>query len=90
VRDPRDRVAHGRGVERRSAHAPFLFDGGEPRALQHAHVLGDRGERHREARRELADRAIAGREAREDVAARRVGEGGEGVIECPVTVNHMV
>jgi hypothetical protein len=90
VRDPRERVAHGRGVERCTPHASFLLDGGEPGTLQHAHVLGDGRERHREARCELADGMVAGGEAREDVAARGVGEGGEGVVEGPGTVNHMV
>jgi hypothetical protein len=33
---------------------------------------------------------VAGGEARENVSARRVGEGGEGVVEGPGTVNHMV
>lgn len=84
------RVTHGRGVERGAPHAPFLLHGGEPRALQYVHVLGDGGERHREARGELADGAIAGREACEDVASGGVGEGGEGVIERLGTVNHMV
>ena len=90
MRDPRERSAHGRGVERRAAHASFLFDRGESGALQHAHVLGDGGERHGEARRELADGAITGGEAREDVASRGIGEGGEGVVESLGMVNHMV
>jgi hypothetical protein len=90
VRDPRERVAHGRGVERCTPHASFLLDGGEPGTLQHAHVLGDGRERHREAGRELADGVVAGGKARENVAARGVGEGGEGVVEGPGTVNHMV
>jgi len=78
VRDPGERVAHGHSVERRAAHAAFLLDFREPGALQHAHVLRDGGEGHRESRRELADSAIAGGEAREDIAAGGVGEGGEG------------
>jgi hypothetical protein len=90
VRDPRERVAHGRGVERCTPHASFLLDGGEPGTLQHAHVLGDGRERHREAGRELADGVVAGGKARENVAARGVGEGGEGVVERPRMVNHMV
>jgi hypothetical protein len=91
MRDPRERVAHGRGVERCASHAAFFLNGGEPRALQHAHVFRDGRERHREARRQLADRVIAGRESREDVAARGVGQRREGVIERPgVMVNHMV
>jgi len=90
VRDPRERVAHGRGLERRAPHTPFLLDRGQPRVLQHAHVLGDCWERHREARCKLADGSLAGREAREDVAARGVGQGGEGAIERLRTVNHMV
>jgi hypothetical protein len=90
MRDPRERVAHRHGVERRTPHASFLLDRREPGALQHAHVLGDGGERHREACGELADGAITGSETREDVAPRGVGEGGEGEVEGFGTVNHMV
>jgi hypothetical protein len=91
VRDPLERLAHGRGVERRTSHATFLFDGREPGALQHAHMLGDGRERHREARRELADRVIAGGEPGENVAACGIGEGREGMVEGPgVMINHMV
>jgi len=90
MRDPLERAAHRRGVERRPAHTPFLFHRREPCALEHADVLRDGGERHREARGELADGAIAGGEAREDVAAGGVGEGGEGGVEGAGRVNHMV
>ena len=88
--DPRERVAHWHGVERRAPHAPLLLHDRESRALEHAHVLGDGGERHREPRGELADGAIAGGETREDVAARGVGEGGEGMVEGLGMVNHAV
>lgn len=81
MRDPYERVAHGYGIERGAPHSPRLLHAGEPRALQHAHVLGDGGKRHGEARCELADGVIAGGESREDVASRGVCEGGEGVVE---------
>jgi hypothetical protein len=90
VRDPLERAAHRHGVERRAANAPLLLDSGEPGALEHADVLRDGGERHRESRGELADGAVAGGEAREDVAAGGVGEGGEGGVEGAGRVNHMV
>jgi len=89
-RDPRECVAHRRGTERCAAHAPLLLDGREPGALQHAHVLRDGWERHVESRRDLADRQDASGEAGEDVAPRGVGESGEGVVERPGTVNHVV
>jgi len=90
VRDPRERIAHRRRMERSPAHSPFLFHRREPGALQHAHVLRDCRERHREARCELADRAIARGEAREDVAPGGVGESEEGGIEGAGMVNHVV
>jgi hypothetical protein len=90
MRDPRERVAHRHGVQRRTPHASFLFDHREAGALQHAHVLGDGGKRHGEARGELADGAIAGSETREDIATRGIGEGGERVVEGFGMVNHMV
>ena len=71
----------GAARERRAPHASLFLDRREPGALQHAHVLGDGGERHCESRRELADGVIAGCEPREDVAPRGVGEGGERVVE---------
>jgi hypothetical protein len=90
VRDPLEGAAHRHGIERGATHAPFLLHGREPRALEHADVFRDGGERHREARGELADGAVAGGESREDVAAGGVGEGGEGGVEGAGRVNHMV
>ena len=88
--DPLERGAHGRGAERRPAHSSLFLDGGQSGALQHAHVFGDRGERHVESRCELTNGAIARGEPGEDVAPGGVGERGEGVIERPRKVNHMV
>jgi hypothetical protein len=53
-------------------------------------MLRHRGERHREARREIADRSLAGREARDDRTPGRVRERGERVIEAAGVVNHAV
>jgi hypothetical protein len=90
VRDPRERVAHRDSMERRSAHSTFLLYRCQSRALQHAHVLGDRRKRHRESRRKLADRAVAGGESCEDVAPSGIGESEERVVEGAGTVNHTV
>jgi hypothetical protein len=78
---PFERGAHRGRRERGATHASTALDGRQPRGLQHADVLGDRGQRHVEAGRELADRAIAATKPRENVATRRVGEGVEGGIE---------
>jgi hypothetical protein len=64
--------------------APVAPNGGEPGALQHPEVFGDRRERHGERPREIADRRLAGREPCEERAAGRIGEGGEGAAEGPV------
>src|SRR5687768_3443456 len=53
----------------------------ETGALEHAQVLRDGLDAHRERLRQLADRRLAVGQAREDRAARRVGERGEGPAE---------
>jgi hypothetical protein len=53
----------------------------QPRALEHLHVLGDRGQGHAEGLGKLADGCLAGGQAREDRPPRRVGEGGEDAVE---------
>ncbi len=90
VLDPLERAAHRRRAQRRAPNSTFLLHGRELGALEHAHVLGDGGERHVESRGELADRAVAGGEAREYVAPRGVGEGKERVVERSGMVNHTV
>jgi hypothetical protein len=91
VLDPLERAPHGRGCEPHAPHAALTLDGGEARALEHAHVLRHRGQRHVEARGELADRPFAGGEARENLAPGGVGERGERRVErVRVMVNHMV
>ena len=49
----------------------------EPRALEHAHVLGNGRQRHREPPRQLADRFVAPGKPLEDRAPRGVGERAE-------------
>jgi len=91
VLDPLERAFHRRRRESRAPNASIAFDGGEPGALEHAHVLRDGGQRHVEARRELADRALAGREPSQDFSARGIGEGAKRRVEqLSVMVNHMV
>lgn len=76
--DPRLRITQRRSDESTSAYAPVASDIGESRALQHAQVLGDAGERHVELRGEFADRPLAAREVHENGAPRRIGERAEG------------
>jgi hypothetical protein len=78
---PLERGAHRGRCERGATHASASLDGRQTSGLQHTDVLGDRGERHVEAGRELANRTIPAGQPRENVAARRVGEGMEGRIE---------
>jgi hypothetical protein len=88
--DPRECTAHRLRLQMRASHAALSLNRCEPRALEHAHVLGNRGERHVEARGELADRPIAGCEPREDLASSRVGESEERGVERLGLVNHVV
>jgi hypothetical protein len=88
--DPRRRLAHRRGDERRAPHASLAADARKAGALEDTHVLRDRGQRHLESRRKLADRALACSEPRNDRAPCRIGESSEGIVEGPLMVNHMV
>jgi len=88
--DPGRRLPHRRGDEGSTTDATLLLDAREPRALEHADVLGYRGEAHVEPRRELADRPVTGGEASENRAPRRIGERAEGGVESRLLVNHMV
>jgi len=83
-------VTHRCGDERGPPRATLALYACEAGTLEHAHVLGDGRERHREARGELADRAIAVRQARDDRAPRRIGQRGESGVERGMTVNHVV
>jgi hypothetical protein len=87
--DPRVRLAHWRGDEGGVPRSPLPSHTREASVLQHANVLGDRGQAHVEADRQLADGLGAGRETHEDRAPRGVSEPVEGCVE-PVLVNHMV
>jgi len=88
--DPRGGVAHRGGDERRAAHAPLAADAGEPRALEHAHVLRRRGQRHVEPRRQLADGLVPRRQPAQDLAPHRVRERRERGVEPRLIVNHVV
>jgi hypothetical protein len=83
-------LAHRSCDEVRDADTSLPANGGEPRSLEHADMLGDRGQRHREAAGQLADRPLPAGEAGQDLAPRTIGEGGEGAVELRLTVNHMV
>jgi hypothetical protein len=89
--NPVRRVSQRRGDDAAVARAAVLADIGESRALQHAHVFGNGGERHVEARRELPDRLVALGEPREDGAPGGIGERAErGVEDSAGMVNHVV
>src|SRR5438093_1467699 len=62
----------------------------EPRALEHAQVLRDRGQRDVEGLGERADARLATGERDEDRASGRVGECGEHRVEPLRTLNHEV
>jgi hypothetical protein len=53
-------------------------------------VLRRRGERHVEARRELADRFFTTSEPRQDLPPYWMRERGKGCIEARLMVNHVV
>jgi hypothetical protein len=88
--DPPGGLAHRRGDERRAAYASLAPHAGESRALEDAHVLRRRGQRHVEARRELPDCLVAGGESAEDLAPHRVRERSERGVEAGLMVNHVV
>jgi len=59
--------------------------------FEHAEMLGDRGERHREGLGQFRDHGFAASETRQDGAARRIGQSGKGGIKRRGgIVNHMV
>ena len=59
--------------------------------FEHAEMLGDRGERHREGLSQLRDHGLAASQAVQDSAARGVGQGTKGGVERRGRiVNHMV
>jgi hypothetical protein len=78
---PPRRIAQRIGVEAAPPHAPVAANRGQPRALEHAQVLGHGGQRHRERLREIADRGIAPGEPRQNRPSRRVRQRGKGQIE---------
>jgi len=88
--DPRRRVPHRPGDEHRAPHASLTSHARESGPLEDAHVLRDRRERHREARRELADRALARRKSPQNRPPRWIGERSESGIERLGMVNHTV
>jgi hypothetical protein len=88
--DPGRRLPHRRGDERGAADATLLPNASQPRALEHAHMLGHRGEAHLEPRRELADGPVAGGEPSENRAPSGIGERRERSIEGRMLVNHVV
>src|SRR2546422_8430855 len=89
--DPAGRLFHGAGDQPAAAHPAMLGVSHEPRALEHAQVLVNAGERDGEGARQLGDPRLAPREAGEDRAPRGVGERGAGGIDrVPFILNHVV
>jgi len=80
-------------LESAEPHAAAFLAGDDRGILEHAQVLGHRGQGHAEGRGEIPDRVVATvGEHRHDAAAGPVAEGGEEGVEAliVVMVNHMV
>jgi len=73
-----------------ATYAPISLHGGELCLLQHTDMLRHGGQRHVEARCQLADGTVAGGELRQDRTPRGISQRGEGPVECVLIVNHMV
>jgi hypothetical protein len=87
--DPFLRVAHRRGHERRAARPAVAAHASESGPLEHADVLGHRGQRHVESAGQIRNASLAQGKAREDLPPRRIGERGKGGVERGM-VNHVV
>jgi hypothetical protein len=87
----------GGGLPQRSRLQPAVMlaaddlPADQPRALEHPEVFGNRGQGHRKRLGQPRDRGFAAPEARQDGPPRRVGQGGEGLVEgVRRIVNHPV
>jgi hypothetical protein len=88
--DPRGGVAHRRGDECSAPHASLAADAREAGALEDAHVLRCRRQRHVEPRRQLADGLLSRSESCQDLAPRRMRERRKRDVEPGLMVNHVV
>src|SRR4051794_33826410 len=70
------------------ADASVLLRRDQPRALEHAQVLHQRRQRHRERRRELGHDSWGLRQPLHDRAARRIRESAEHGVELVVILRH--
>jgi hypothetical protein len=71
-------------------HSPFAGAREQPRALEHAQMLRDRGQRHPERLGKLPHTRLADGEARQNRPARTICQGREHCVELPLppTVAH--
>ena len=91
VLNPRGSVFHRLGNEPAAVHAAVNLPPEEAGGLEHAEMLGDGRQGHREGFGQSGHRGFTVGEARKDGAAGGIGEGGEGRVERPGgIVNHMV
>ena len=76
------------GREPAAALPPHLPIADQPGAPEHTHVLEERRQRHPVRAGQLAHRGLAVHELLEDGTPDGIGEGGEGVVEHGLIVNH--
>src|SRR6188768_760620 len=88
---PERRFLQRRGFEPTKMLTPGYTTTDEPGRLQHAHVLGSRGERHLEGRGELAEIALTTRKLPNNRAPGRVRKGMKNEVEPRRAIqNHVV
>jgi hypothetical protein len=90
VLDPLVCGPHGCGVQSRAPNASMPCHPGKLGVLQDANVLRHSRQGHVEPRGELADGSLAAGQAREDLTPGGIRERGEGGVEVPVMINHVV
>ena len=78
------------GREPAAALPPHLAIGDEPGAPEHTDMLEERRQRHSVRAGELPDRGLAVHQLFQDGPPDGVGEGGEGLAERRLMVNHVV
>lgn len=89
--DPGGGVLHRARRQPAPAHPALAAAVDQPGALQHAQVLGDRGEGNTERLSQRCDGGLAGGEAGQDRAARGVGQRAEGGVQGGrLILNHVV
>ena len=89
--DPGIRLFHRPGFESELMHPAGAAAADQPRALEHAQMLGNGGEGNGVRPGQVGDAFIALREMLQNPAAGRISQSGEGTIKArPSMFNHMV